>query len=199
MELIVGTDSTWSLRALICGQLAGMVFDIRVIDLTACDYQEQLLAISPSGLVPALKSGDLSIHDSLAITEYFNECSNGLLYPSCEHERALARSLCAELHAGFMQLRANCPFTLENVKPLGNMQDYIYREVLRVESIFENAQLPFMFGSAGAVDAFYAILAFRLNTYGIVLNDRAGEYQKSLLDWPILQSAIELAKSWKNN
>jgi len=198
MKLTVGTDSTWSLRAWICSELAQLDIEINVINLTSSGYKTKIFQHSKTGLVPALSQDGLNIHDSLAIAEYFNECAQGRLYPHSQHERALARSFCLELHSGFTQLRANFPFSIESVEPLKALNNDINDELSRVESIFETAQLPFMFDSPGVVDAFYAILAFRLKSYGISFQGKAGAYQESLLNWSILQQAISLAKSWKN-
>ena len=162
MKLTVGTDSTWSLRAWICSQIAQLTIEVNVIDLTNSDFKSEILKHSVTGLVPSLSEGTIVIHDSLAISEYFNECSEGALYPEEMSERALARSLCSELHSGFMALRSQCPFSLEQVEPLLTFNNNIQVELSRIETIFESAQLPFMFSSAGAVDAFYSILAFRL-------------------------------------
>jgi glutathione S-transferase len=197
MNLLVGTDSTWSLRAWICSQLADLDISLQIIDLTRADYKAQILNVSPSGLVPALINDSFVIHDSLAIVEYFNECSKGSLFPSDSAERALARSLCAELHSGFTNFRIKCPFTLEKVLPLSDSSNGIQSEIFRLESIFEQAHLPYMFESAGAIDAFYAILAFRLKVYGYHLNGKAGDYQESLLNWSYLKQAIQQAKNWK--
>lgn len=198
MKLTVGTDSTWSLRVWICSQLVAVDVDINVIDLTHLDYKAEIFNHSVTGLVPSLNEGTFVIHDSLAIAEFLNECSEGALYPDTISERALARSLCAELHSGFMSLRSQCPFSLEHVTPLVEFNSDIKQELIRIENIFESAQLPFMFKSAGVVDAFYSILAFRLNAYGIKLQGKAGEYQESLLSWSKLQQAIELAQRWKS-
>jgi len=197
MQLTVGTGSTWSLRAWICSELAQLPIDINVIDLSHSDYKSEILEYSVTGLVPSLTVGTLFIHDSLAIVEYFNECCNGALYPTSIAERALARSLCAELHAGFMSLRTQCPFSLEHVDPLLEFSNDIENEITRIKSIFELAQLPFMFDSAGIVDAFYSLLAFRLNIYGIKLQGKAGAYQESLLNWSNLKQAITLAQDWQ--
>jgi glutathione S-transferase len=197
MELTVGTDSTWSLRVWICSQLAQLPVEVNVIDLSRSDFKSEIFKHSVSGLVPSLNEGTFVIHDSLAIAEYFNECSQGALYPCSSAERALARSLCSELHSGFMSLRSHCPFSLEQVDPLLEFSSDINNELTRIENIFNLAQLPFMFGSAGVVDAFYSILAFRLNAYGIKLQGKAGDYQESLLDWSNLKQAISLAQSWK--
>ena len=197
MKLIVGTDSTWSLRAWICGQLAQLDFEVIVIDLTRSDYKSEILKHSSTGLVPSLNEGSLVINDSLAIAEYFNECSGGRLYPTSMQEKALARSLCLELHSGFINLRAECPFYLDHVTPLSKFNNNINSELTRIENIFSSAKLPFMFNSAGIVDAFYSILAFRLHVYGIKFQGRAGTYQESLLNWTNLKDAIKLAESWK--
>lgn len=121
MKLIVGTDSTWSLRAWICSQLAQISLELNVVDLTETGYKSKILTHSPTGLVPALIVSDLVIHDSLAIAEYFNEYSEGVLYPKSQSERALARSLCLELHSGFMNLRYHCPFSLGKTMPLSEL------------------------------------------------------------------------------
>lgn len=198
MQLIVGTDSTWSLRAWICSQLAQLSIEVNVIDLTNANYKSEIFKYSKTGLVPSLNEGTFAIHDSLAIAEYFNECSDGALYPQSASERALARSLCSELHSGFINIRSQCPFSLSPVPPLSEFSDGMRHELTRIESIFELAQLPYMFNSAGVVDAFYCILAFRLKAYGIVLQGKAGSYQDSLLNWSYLKQAINVAQSWKN-
>lgn len=197
MQLTVGTDSTWSLRAWICSRIAEIDLDIHIIDLSKADYKAEICAHSKAGLVPVLSDAETSVHDSLAIAEYLNELAGGTLLPENTRERALARSLCAELHSGFMQLRSNCPFTLLTVDALSTISDDIQIEIDRLESIFESAALPFMFSNASMVDAFYAILAFRLKHYGIELPGKAGEYQRCLLEWDLLNSAIDLAESWK--
>jgi glutathione S-transferase len=196
VKLIVGTDSTWSLRVWLCSQLAQLDFDLKVIDLTCPNYKAQIRKYSPTGLVPALISGSLVIHDSLAIAEYINERSDGTLFPSNEAERAISRSLCAELHSGFINLRTQCPFSLEQVTPLSDFGSNLQAELSRLVVIFEQANLPFMFDTAGSVDAFYSILAYRLKAYGVNLEGKAGKYQQSLLGWDKLQEAICLAKSW---
>jgi glutathione S-transferase len=199
MELVVGTGSTWSLRVWICLGLVNVKAVEHVINLNSADYKAQILKHSPTGLVPAFIDGHIEIHDSLAITEYINESYQGQLYPLSVKDRALARSLCAEMHSGFMNLRQECPFTLKPITKVPVLNEDLQKEVDRVEAIFELATMPYMFEFAGAVDAFYAILAFRLKSYGITLKGRAGEYQQSLLDWDLLKQAIAQAEQWEKN
>lgn len=199
MELVVGTDSTWSLRVWICLQIVNVKATDVVIDLTDADYKAKILTHSPTGLVPAFIDGNIEIHDSLAITEYLNESSQGGLYPDSVKQRAFARSLCAEMHSGFMHLRQQFPFTLKPVAKKAELSDEVKQEIARIEAIFELAELPYMFEFAGAVDAFYAILAFRLKSYGISLKGKAGEYQRSLLKWGLLKQAIAQAEEWEKS
>lgn len=196
MILTVGTDSTWSLRAWICCKLSQLNFELNIIDLTQPNYKTNILKHSPSGLVPALQIDQIHISDSLAIAEYLNEVSLGVLYPTSISERAAARSLCAELHSGFQNLRAQCPFSLDSVKPLSALTLEMQNEISRIEAIFAQAQLPYMYKNPGVVDAFYSVLAFRLNSYGIKLNGKAGDYQQQLLHWPTLKQAISQARQW---
>ena len=191
INLISGTDSTWSLRAWLCARVAGFEPNVIRIDLTASDYKRQILMYSPAGLVPVLIHEDNVIHDSLAIAEYLNELSDGKLYPQNRSDRALARSLCAEMHSGFPHIRETCPFTQEEVGPLTEPDEMTSSELGRLSEIFASAHLPFMLSAPSAVDAFYAVMARRLTHYGVMLEGKAGEYQRSLDDWSLLNSAFD--------
>ena len=197
MQLLVGTNSTWSLRAWMGLKLLEMPFETVVFDIDYNpEYKQRLSAESETALVPVLKHGKLAIHDSLAILEYLNEMSAGSLYPRDVKERAYCRSLCAELHDGFKNLRERCPFTLEPVSPVLRTVD-MNVEIKRLESIFSKAEGPFMFGTATAVDVYYAVMAFRLYHYSIGLDESAVQYQQQLLDWSLLKSALDKAKEWE--
>lgn len=198
MEMLVGTGSTWSLRAWMCSRLAHVELSVKVIDLANTDYKKHLTAQSPSGLVPTLNVGGTVIHDSLAMAEYFNELADGALYPRDALQRAVARSLCAEMHAGFMALRRLCPFSLEPVEPLTELNSELEADIARATAIFRQAQQPFMFAEPGIVDVFFTILAFRLQSYGVALEGRAGEYQQSLLEWSLAKEAVQEALRWED-
>lgn len=88
------------------------------------------------------------------------------------------------------------PLSLSHISRQRVASKDIDKDIVRLTTIFQAAQLPFMWSAAGAVDAFYSVMALRLESYGILLQGRAGEYQKSLLNWDLLQSAIAEAKSW---
>jgi len=196
MKLIVGGLSTWSMRAWMCARLADMEVEEIVIPLGADAYKEKLKQYSSTGLVPVLIDGDLVVHDSLAIAEYLNELSGGRLYPTDKADRAIARSLCAELHSGFTAVRTNCPFTMGNAE-CNVSSDILQPDLDRLSKIFSQAKFGFMFDTPSVVDVFYAVMAKRLYNYGIVFDGKAGQYQQFLLDWDLLQSALGVSTRWQ--
>lgn len=195
MKLYVGFESTWSLRASICAEISGTEVETIVLPLEGENFKSRLIELTETGLVPALDTGDVLISDSLAIAEYFNEISNGLLLPEQQRERALARSMVSELHSGFVGVRTHCPFSSTNVKPV-KMTTKLEDELNRIEAIFLKAKSEFMFAKPSVVDAFYSVLALRLQTYGIVFQGKAGEYQHSLVDWSSLKKAVQKNIEW---
>src|SRR4051812_34715266 len=108
MELVIGTKkwSTWSLRPWLALKRSGLPFTETLVELRQENDMSaaQIRRHSPSGLVPALKDGDLIVCDSLAICEYLAEKAPGL-WPQEAAARALARSAAAEMHSGFTSLR----------------------------------------------------------------------------------------------
>ncbi|MEE1674992.1 glutathione S-transferase N-terminal domain-containing protein [Agarivorans aestuarii] len=196
LQLIVGRDSTWSLRAYLCMQLAEFEFSCSAIALGEAGYQQQLAKCSPSKLVPVLHVGELIIHDSLAISEYLNEQSSGKLYPVQAHLRAQARSYLAELHAGFMAIRQGLPFHFEEQSKPADLSAEIGAELERLSTIWQQFDGCFAFNKAGALDAFYAVMALRLANYDIEFDGAAGRYQQHLIAWPLFQRAIDIAKQW---
>ena len=107
LVLAVGTGSTWAMRAALVLAMSGLTWQEQVFDLEDAKSLARLKRLAPAGLVPWLEHDGLRVHDSLAIAEYVHErCPDRQLYPVSLAERALARSLCAELHAGFRQIRS---------------------------------------------------------------------------------------------
>lgn len=197
MKLYVGFESTWSLRALICADISRLTVEKIALPLSGDGFKARLIEATTTGLVPALGTGKALIADSLAISEYFNELSGGKLYPADQTERALARSLVCELHAGFFGIRSACPFSSHAVEPLLDRSG-VENELLRIEEIFSNARGDFMFDEPSIVDAFYSVLALRLSAYGINLEGKAGAYQNALIAWPMLKAALAQNDNWSS-
>ncbi|MGL6424340.1 glutathione S-transferase N-terminal domain-containing protein [Aeromonas hydrophila] len=194
LVLTVGTGSTWAMRAALVLAMSGLEWQEQVFDLEDAKELQRLKRLAPAGLVPWLDHDGVRVHDSLAIAEYLHElCPARRLYPEARAERALARSLCAELHAGFRQIRTLLPFFLgaptrsePPVEAIG--------ELARLQTIWSQARVPFYFGEAGILDAFYAVMAYRLASYGIQLPGQAGAYQQALLAWPLWQQTLTKAR-----
>ena len=120
MKLHIGNKSysSWSLRPWLLLTQAGIPFEEHVIPLDQPSSSADIAAVSGAGRVPVLEDGGLTVWDSLAICEYLAERFPAAgVWPQERRARARARSLCAEMHAGFSALRSHCPMNIEAVLP----------------------------------------------------------------------------------
>lgn len=196
MELVIGTKkwSTWSLRPWLVLKRSGLAFTETLVELRQeNDLSEAAIRQhSPSGLVPVLKDGGLTIWDSLAISEYLAEKAPGL-WPEDPAARALARAAAAEMHSGFSSLRGECPMALDAEPKPAELSPATQKDIRRIAAMW-NALLarfggPFLGGEWSIADAFYTPVATRFRTYGVKLSDHgdagpAGEYGQRLLETP---------------
>lgn len=196
MELVIGTKrwSTWSLRPWLALKRSGLSFTETLVELRQENNvsEAQIRVHSPSGLVPVLKDGGLTIWDSLAICEYLAEKAPGL-WPADPEARALARAATAEMHSGFASLRGECPMALEAEPKPTELSPATQKDIRRIVTVW-NELLgrfggPFLVGEWSIADAFYTPVATRFRTYGIHLSDygdsgRCGEYAERLLETP---------------
>ena len=185
--------SSWSLRGWLSCKLTGADFDEHLIPLDLPETRAAILARSPSGLVPALHHGDLTIHDSLAIGEYLNELYPGAgLWPEDRAERAMARSYAAEMHSGFMALRAGMSMDMRRTREDGDSSAAIQKDIARISKIWEDCLErsggPFLFGAHYCItDAFYAPVVSRFRTYDVPLTGMAAAYAEAAWDYPAVQ------------
>ncbi|MGO9473018.1 MAG: glutathione S-transferase, partial [Rhodomicrobium sp.] len=154
---------------------------------------------SPSGRIPVLKRGSLSVWDSLAICEYLAELAPGAqLWPPDAGARAVARSVSAEMHSGFQALRKEFPMDfharIEGRVPSGEARADIGRvaQIWRETRDRFGAGGPFLFGAFSIADAMYAPVATRFQTYGIGLaafgdDGTAAAYREAVLAMPEMQ------------
>jgi len=141
--------------------------------------------VSPSGKVPCLIYGDNVVWDSLAITEYVGEAHKGV-WPADAAARAWSRSAAAEMHSGFGELRNRCSMTCGLRVRLHEFPAGLEADVERLNTLWNEGLRrfggPFLAGNAfTAVDAFYAPVAFRVQTYSLPLNAAAKAYVDRLL------------------
>ncbi len=196
MELVVGTKawSTWSMRPWLVLKHTGATFTEVLIALRQENgvSADRIMEYSPSGLVPVLKDGDLTIWDTLAICEYLAERFPGL-WPADPAARALARSASAEMHSGFQALRAECPMALEIAPKAVELSEPTQKNIGRIVTLWSDMLNrfggPFLAGPWSIADAFYTPVASRFETYGVNLADYgdsgpAAAYSARLLQTP---------------
>lgn len=196
MEIVVGTKawSTWSLRPWLALKRTGAPFAETLVPLREVETSTaEILKHSPSGLVPVLKADGLVIWDSLAICEYLAErFPEARLWPTDPGARALARSVTAEMHSGFGDLRRECPMDLGLVTT-AELSAGVQANVRRIVSVWTDCLArsggPFLFGHWTIADAFYTPVATRFRTYGVELaaygdDGAAAAYRDALLSTP---------------
>jgi glutathione S-transferase len=201
MVLVIGDKawSSWSLRPWLAAKVAKIAFREEAIGLRRPDTGEAIARHSPSGRIPVLKRGRLSVWDSLAICEFLAELSPlARLWPADAQARAVARSVSAEMHSSFQALRKEFPMDFHaricSVTPSEQAQ----RDIARIVSIWRETRRafgaggPFLFGAFTIADAMYAPVATRFRTYGVgpaAYDDdgTAAAYAEALLAMPEMQ------------
>jgi glutathione S-transferase len=165
-RLIIGNKnySSWSLRPWLAMRQAGIEFDELCIPLYGPGSKERILQVSPSGRVPALVDGDLTVWDSLAICEYLAERHPGM-WPENAAARAVARSASAEMHSGFANLRTHMGMNIRKDYAGKGVGFGVMQEIARIFSIWEDCRArfgaggPFLCGQFSIVDAMFAPVA----------------------------------------
>lgn len=210
MQLYIGNKnySSWSLRPWLLMRHAGIDFEevrLRLDFEEGSPFRRRLLAVAPVAKVPVLVDQGFAIWDTLAIAEYLAEgFPQFALWPCDRQARARARSLCAEMHAGFAALRNALPMNIEAHLPeVGETaqreQPELVRDLARLDAMWSDALDasggPFLFGAFGIVDAYYAPVCTRLRTYGITLSGGSQAYVNRLLELPAQQQWDEAAKA----
>jgi len=178
MELVIGSKrwSSWSLRPWLALKRTGAPFrEIEIALRQGAATEAAIAAHSPSGQVPVLKVGDLTLWDSLAICEYLAERHPAArLWPDDPVLRALGRSAAAEMHGGFQALRSECPMALETRTTM-EVSEAVAKNVRTIvqrwNQLLTRSGGPFLLGEWSIADAFYTPVATRFRTYRIRLAD----------------------------
>lgn len=194
MKLIIANKnySSWSLRAWLALRATGQSFTEEQVLLGEIDTHERILQRSPSGKVPCLIDGALAIWDSLAIIEYLAESHPGL-WPAKREERALARSISAEMHSGFMALRSRMPMNIRRSLPGRGLSPESEADIARIVQIWDHclarrsSEGPYLFGAFSAADAMFAPVCFRFQSYGVEPGGPAGGYLAAMLAHPAMR------------
>jgi glutathione S-transferase len=193
--------SSWSLRAWIALEHLGVEFTEEVIPLDQPDTHEQIDRCGPSGRLPVLRAGELAVWDSLAICEYAAELT-GRGWPRATEARAVARSISAEMHSGFPNLRALWPMNARARNRRTAIPSALAADVERIDEIWNDCRHrfgaggPWLFGADYTIaDAMYAPVVLRFNTYGARVSDTARWYIATVLEDPALQEWLRAARA----
>ena len=195
LQLVIGNKnySSWSMRPWVLMTQLGIPFvehKLRFDFNPGSAFRQAVARVSPAGRVPVLLDGDFAVWDTLAITEYLHERfpEHGV-WPTEARARARARSLCAEMHAGFGALRSHCPMNIEAELPavgarIVQEQPAVREDLARLESMWADALAgsggPFLFGAFSAADAFFAPVAMRITRYGLPVSAATRAYLQRL-------------------
>ncbi|QKO20518.1 glutathione S-transferase family protein [Rhodoferax sp. BAB1] len=183
LKLTIGNKnySSWSMRPWVLLRQAGIPFEEKLVRFDAFDagsqFKQALAGLTPTGKVPVLQDDALVIWDTLAIAEYLAEqFPEKQLWPKDKAARARARSVCAEMHAGFSALRSHCTMNIEALLPdtgalIWRDQPAVRADVERLVTMWSELLQahggPLLFGNFSIVDAYFAPVCMRLKTYAL--------------------------------
>ena len=205
LTLILGSKNycLWPVSAWLCLRTAGLDFDEVIIPFGEPNSRERFLEYSPTGRVPVLKHGDISIWDSAAVCEYVAELApEARLWPEDRSRRAIARSVVAEMHTHPpLPLHAVLPGNVRGRKTGVELPPDVKEVTDRMTDIWIDCRRlygqggPFLFGHFTVADAVQAHMVNRFVTYGIELEPEAAEYSDTMLAHPPLMEWIAAAKA----
>ena len=206
-KLYIGNKnySSWSLRGWLACKQSGLDFEEVVVPLYDRDWEERRKAeaFAPSaGKVPILWDGDAVVWDSLAIIEHLDEQSGGgKFWPNDKGARALARSMAAEMHAGYTALRRGHSMNIRQIYPPVAPSAEVAADIERIMELWAQARArfggtgPFLFGDFGAVDIMFAPVVTRFITYGLPVAQFAEAYMRDVVAHPFMQDWIAEAQA----
>jgi glutathione S-transferase len=210
LKLVIGNKnySSWSMRAWVLLKQAEIPFEEVMVRFDAFDadstFKKTVGTLTPTGKVPVLLDGDLHVWDTLAIAEYVAEqFPEKHLWPIDEAARARARSVCAEMHAGFTGLRSHCPMNIE--ASLADAGALIWRDQVAVrndvarlvamwQELLNSRGGPLLFGNFSVADAYFAPLCTRLKTYALPVPPQISAYVERVYALPGVRAWIDEAR-----
>ncbi|MFO1226889.1 glutathione S-transferase [Roseateles sp.] len=206
MKLYIGNKnySSWSMRAgvlLAAFKIPHEAVLLRLDMTPGSAFYETLARITPAARVPVLVEDDgFAVWDTLAIAEYLADRHPELaIWPRDARQRARARSVCAEMHAGFGRLRTVCPMNIEAALPevgarLMAEDTGLRQDLARIDQLWSEALAasggPFLFGSFSAADAFFAPVVMRVTRYGLPLSAAAAAYCQAIEAHPAVAAWV---------
>ncbi|HYB54758.1 MAG TPA: glutathione S-transferase family protein [Alphaproteobacteria bacterium] len=201
--IVIGNKNTssWSLRGWLALKATGVPFEEINVRLSRPETKAEILSHGGGPTVPILKHKGTVVWETLAICEFLAESYPAAgLWPKAAEARALARSVAAEMHAGFAALRANMPMDMRARKPGTGLADGVQANIDRISAIWRQCRErygeggPYLFGGFSAADAMFAPVVSRFVTYAPRLDAVSAAYRDALWRWPAMQEWYEGAK-----
>jgi len=213
LKLFIGNKnySSWSMRPWVLLKQAGVPFEEIMVPFDSFDagsaFKKTLASLTPTGKVPVLQDGPLAVWDTLAIAEYAAEFAASqtpsiALWPTDRAARAHARSICAEMHAGFTALRSACPMNID--ADLSEVGAIIWRDqpavradvayIVRMWSdLLGKHGGPMLFGDFSVADAYLAPVVMRMRSYALPVPADIAAYMDRVCALPGVQAWIQQA------
>jgi glutathione S-transferase len=195
--------SSWSLRPWVLMKTLDIPFEERLMPFGAGSNYTAFRDFSPTGKVPCLVDGDITVWESLSIMEFLGEADTRV-WPTDPAARAFARSAAAEMHAGFSTLRNICTMNCGLRIDLATVPPALAADIARIDELWSDGLSrfggPYLAGADfTAVDAIFTPVAFRAQTYGLALSPAAAGYRDRLLSLPAMQDwyTAALAETWR--
>ncbi len=204
LTLVIGNKnySSWSMRPWVLLRQLGIPFREVLLKFGSREWDDQIARYSPSGLVPVLRiargGGDEVVWESLAIMEALHDMfPDRNVWPADPAARAFARSVAAEMHAGFRDLRGAMPMNIRSDHSGKGATPGALANIRRIETLWAECRArfgaggDFLFGAFGAADAMYAPVVMRFQTYRPELSPRAQRYCDAVRAAPGVRAWID--------
>jgi glutathione S-transferase len=204
--------SSWSMRPGVLLKQAGIAHEEVMVRFDGFDaqskFKQALKDLNPVGKVPVLVDGDVTVWDTLAISEYVAEkFPEKHLWPQAVAHRAHARSICAEMHSGFMGIRSACPMNIDAYLPeIGALamrdKEALRNDLKRIDSMFSSLlkqhKGPMLFGEFSIPDAYFSPVVMRIKTYALPVSAETQAYIDRLCAMPGVKAWIDDALAEKD-
>jgi glutathione S-transferase len=205
IKIIVGNKaySSWSLRGWLALKQSGLPFEEEVVSLyddAWAERREQPDLAPSAGKVPLVWDGDIAVWESLAIIDYLaDKVGADRFWPADPAARAFARAISSEMHAGFVDLRQECPTTFRKTFPTKAIGAGAQANVNRIVHLWNEALTRFggdggfLFGAFSAADIMYAPVTTRFTAYSLPVPEFALDYCRRVQAHPFVREWLEAA------
>jgi glutathione S-transferase len=199
LKLVIGNKnySSWSMRPWVAMTAFNIPFEEVKILLRKPESSMAIAEYSLSGRVPVLIAGETTVWDSLAICEYLAEqFPEKNMWPQNVAHRAMARSICAEMHSGFSDLRSDMWMNIRAQFPGKGRTAGAQADIGRISEIWEDCLSAagaheFLFGEFSIADAYFSPVVMRFKTYSVSLAPALQGYVDRVVAHPAVAKWID--------